>query len=171
VKIGQKSIFLPSEPHILIRLDVMLLYINFMGFWKRSCLTSKLKGASFRFYQKNVWSRWKQIENPYFNPRKCHILAQLDVTVVVGQDPPTGIDRQHESREARSLYLSALQLTHVLRLRFVGRATWPIPSQKGIWCASVSFLYKQTHVNISPSRSRLFGWLLHRLWRADGNPS
>jgi hypothetical protein len=42
---------------------------------------------------------------------------------VVGQDPPTGIDRQHESREAWSLYPLALQLTHVLRLRFVGRAT------------------------------------------------
>jgi hypothetical protein len=42
---------------------------------------------------------------------------------VVGQNPPMGVDRQHESREARSLYLSALQLAHALRLRFVGRAT------------------------------------------------
>jgi hypothetical protein len=43
-------------------------------------------------------------------------------TLVVGQNPPTGVDRQHESREARSLYPSALQLAHNLMLRFVGRA-------------------------------------------------
>jgi hypothetical protein len=43
--------------------------------------------------------------------------------VVVGQNPPTGVDRQHESWEARSLYLSVLQLTRALRLRFVGCAT------------------------------------------------
>jgi hypothetical protein len=42
---------------------------------------------------------------------------------VVGQNPLTGVDRQHESREARSLYLSALQLARALRLRFIGRAT------------------------------------------------
>jgi hypothetical protein len=42
---------------------------------------------------------------------------------VVGQNPPTGVERQHESREARSLYLSALQLTRVLRLMFIGHAT------------------------------------------------
>jgi hypothetical protein len=42
---------------------------------------------------------------------------------VVSQNPPTGVDRQHESREARSLYLSALQPGHALRLRFVGCAT------------------------------------------------
>jgi hypothetical protein len=28
--------------------------------------------------------------------------------LVVGLNPPTGIDKKHESREARSLYLSAL---------------------------------------------------------------
>jgi hypothetical protein len=39
---------------------------------------------------------------------------------VVGQNPPTGVDTQHESQEARSLYLSALQLARALRLRFVG---------------------------------------------------
>jgi hypothetical protein len=43
--------------------------------------------------------------------------------VVVGQNPPTGVDRQHESWEARSLYPLALQLTRALRLKFVGRAT------------------------------------------------
>jgi hypothetical protein len=42
--------------------------------------------------------------------------------VVVGQNPPTGVDRQHKSREARSLYLSALQLARAMRLRFIGRA-------------------------------------------------
>jgi hypothetical protein len=35
----------------------------------------------------------------------------MDGPYVVGQDPPTGIDRKHESRETRSLYLLALQLT------------------------------------------------------------
>jgi hypothetical protein len=50
------------------------------------------------------------------------VLIDLGLSVV-GQNPPTGVDRQHESREARSLYLSALQLTCALRLRFVGRAT------------------------------------------------
>jgi hypothetical protein len=42
---------------------------------------------------------------------------------VVDLNPLTGIDRQHESREARRLYPSALQLTRALRLEFVGRAT------------------------------------------------
>jgi hypothetical protein len=42
---------------------------------------------------------------------------------VVVQDPPTGVDRQHEGQEARSLYPSALQLARALRLRFIGRAT------------------------------------------------
>jgi hypothetical protein len=71
--------------------------------------------------------------------------------------------RQHESREAGSLYPSALQLARALRLEFVGRATWPVPDQEGVWCASASFLYKQTHINVSPSHSRPSGWLLHRL--------
>jgi hypothetical protein len=39
------------------------------------------------------------------------------------QDPPTGVDRHHESREARSLYPLALQLTRDLMLRFIGCAT------------------------------------------------
>jgi hypothetical protein len=34
-----------------------------------------------------------------------------------------GVDRQHEGREARSLYPLALQLTRALRFEFVGRAT------------------------------------------------
>jgi hypothetical protein len=50
-------------------------------------------------------------------------LPQSNHAVVVGQNPQMGVDRQHESREARSLYLSALQLARALRLRFVGRAT------------------------------------------------
>jgi hypothetical protein len=93
------------------------------------------------------------------------------VICVVGQNTPTGVDKQHESREAQSLYPSALQLARALRLRFVGHATWAIHGQEGVWCASVSFLYKQTHVNINLSRSRLSGWLLHRLWGVDGNPA
>jgi hypothetical protein len=36
-------------------------------------------------------------------------------TIVVSLNPPTGIDRQHESQEARSLYPSALQLARVTR--------------------------------------------------------
>jgi hypothetical protein len=48
---------------------------------------------------------------------------EMEVGSAVGQDPLTGVDRQHESRETRSLYPSALQLTRALRLRFVGRAT------------------------------------------------
>jgi hypothetical protein len=43
--------------------------------------------------------------------------------VVVGLNPMTGVDRKHESREARSLYPSALQLACALRLEFIGRAT------------------------------------------------
>jgi hypothetical protein len=54
--------------------------------------------------------------------RVAGVLIDLGMSVV-GQNPLTGVDRQHESREARSLYLSALQLTRALRLRFVGRAT------------------------------------------------
>jgi hypothetical protein len=41
----------------------------------------------------------------------------------VSLNPPTGVDRQHESWEAQSLYPSALQLARTLRLEFVGRAT------------------------------------------------
>jgi hypothetical protein len=43
-------------------------------------------------------------------------------TVVVDQNPPTGVDMQHESQETRSLYPSALQLARDLMLRFVGYA-------------------------------------------------
>jgi hypothetical protein len=74
---------------------------------------------------------------------------------VVGLNPPMGVDSQHESREARSLYPSALQLARALKLEFVGRATKPIPDQEGVCCASASFLCKQTHINVSSSRSRL----------------
>jgi hypothetical protein len=49
---------------------------------------------------------------------KCQFEAKTDRNyiflgreAVVSQDPLTGVDRQHESREAWSLYLSALQLT------------------------------------------------------------
>jgi hypothetical protein len=76
---------------------------------------------------------------------------------VVSLNPPTGVDRQHESREAQSLYPSALQIIRALRLEFVGHATRPILDQEGVRCASASFLYKQTHINISPSHSRLSG--------------
>jgi hypothetical protein len=37
---------------------------------------------------------------------------------VVELNPPTGVDRQHESWEARRLYPSALQLARALRLEF-----------------------------------------------------
>jgi hypothetical protein len=90
-----------------------------------------------------------------------HICTHLNH--VVSQNLLAGVDRQHESREAQSLYPSGL--------RFVGCATWPIPGQEGVWYALVSFLYKQTYVNINPSRSCLSGWLLYRLWGADGNPA
>jgi hypothetical protein len=61
-----------------------------------------------------------------YHPRKANVVANAlsrrsDVSVVE-QDPPTGVDRQHKSQEAQSLYPSALQLTRSLRLRFVGRA-------------------------------------------------
>jgi hypothetical protein len=44
---------------------------------------------------------------------------------VVSQNPPDLylVDRQHKSREARSLYPSALQLAHALRLKFIRCAT------------------------------------------------
>jgi hypothetical protein len=43
--------------------------------------------------------------------------------LVVGLNPPTGVDRKHESREARSLYPSAQQLARALRLELIGCAT------------------------------------------------
>jgi hypothetical protein len=42
-----------------------------------------------------------------------------DGEVVVGLNPLMGVDRKHESREAWSLYPSALQLTRALRLEFI----------------------------------------------------
>jgi hypothetical protein len=48
---------------------------------------------------------------------------ESDGPIVVGQDPPTGVDRQHKSQEAWSLYPSARQFARALRLRFVGHAT------------------------------------------------
>jgi hypothetical protein len=39
---------------------------------------------------------------------KCTQPCYFPPATVVGQDPLTGIDRQHESQEARSLYLLAL---------------------------------------------------------------
>jgi hypothetical protein len=107
--------------------------------------------------------------HPFETSRDLSMRWSLYQTVV-DQNPPTGVDRQYESREARSLYPSAMQLARYLMLRFVGHATWPIPGQEGVWCASASFLYTETRVNISPSRNRLFRWLLHRLWGANGNP-
>jgi hypothetical protein len=53
---------------------------------------------------------------------EVHRSLRLGV-VLSAKNPPTGIDRQHESQEARSLYPSALQLTRDLMLRFIGRAT------------------------------------------------
>jgi hypothetical protein len=63
---------------------------------------------------------WDFIEVDFgFDPKTSFNPCDL----VVGLNPPMGVDRQHESREARSLYPSALQLTRALRLEFVGRAT------------------------------------------------
>jgi hypothetical protein len=49
--------------------------------------------------------------------------AYSKVLTIVGPNPPTGVDKQHESREAQSLYPSAMQLTCTVRLKFIGRAT------------------------------------------------
>jgi hypothetical protein len=54
-------------------------------------------------------------------PGHSNFFIMLDI--VVSQDPPTSVDRQHESWEARSLYPSALQLARDLMLGFVGHAT------------------------------------------------
>jgi hypothetical protein len=52
------------------------------------------------------------------------MLLRWDVPgCVVGQDSPMSVDRQHESREAQSLYPSALQIACDLLLRFVECAT------------------------------------------------
>jgi hypothetical protein len=59
-------------------------------------------------------------KRPQHTPPRRHTLG---TTPVVGLNPPTGVDRQHESRKARSLYPLALQLIRALRLEFVGRAT------------------------------------------------
>jgi hypothetical protein len=45
------------------------------------------------------------------------------IVTVVSLNPPMGVDRQYESREAQSLYPSALQLARALRFEFVGYAT------------------------------------------------
>jgi hypothetical protein len=51
------------------------------------------------------------------------LIRQPKSILVVSLNPPTGVDRQHKSWEAQSLYPSALQLTCTLRLEFVGHAT------------------------------------------------
>jgi hypothetical protein len=61
----------------------------------------------------------KHIDNNFLKSRSY----ARDYQIIVGLNPPTGVDRQHESREAQSIYPSALQLARALRLEFVGRAT------------------------------------------------
>jgi hypothetical protein len=52
VKTGRKSIFHPREAHILSRLDILVLYINFYGFWKILSFDPKPKEVSLRILRK-----------------------------------------------------------------------------------------------------------------------
>jgi hypothetical protein len=52
MKTGQKSVFEPHEGHIMSKLDVLVLYINFYRFQKILSFGSKHKGVSFCFYRK-----------------------------------------------------------------------------------------------------------------------
>jgi hypothetical protein len=58
-------------------------------------------------------------QGPNLDYQRLGMLYEL----VDGLNPPTGVDRQHESQESQSLYSSALQLAPALRLEFIGRAT------------------------------------------------
>jgi hypothetical protein len=58
-------------------------------------------------------------QGPDLDYQRLGMLYEL----VVGLNPPTGVDRQHESRESQSLYSSASQLAPALRLEFIGCAT------------------------------------------------
>jgi hypothetical protein len=53
---GQKSIFHPREPHILSRLDVLVLYINFRGSKKYRVSAQNQMRLPFDF-TKNIYSR------------------------------------------------------------------------------------------------------------------
>jgi hypothetical protein len=126
-----------------------------------------LKSNEFAIYKK-IWKWWslpiplsghgpKPSKHPYngtaatarglaTSPRRQNrsVVRQcrpMLAASVVDQNPPTGVDRQQESREARSLYPLTPQLAQDLMLRFIGRATWPIPGQEGVWRASASFMY------------------------------
>jgi hypothetical protein len=53
-----------------------------LRFWKISSFNSKPKGASLRFYKKNVYSRQKTSRKSVFRPHETHILAWLDTMVL-----------------------------------------------------------------------------------------
>jgi hypothetical protein len=48
----RNSVFLGCEAHILVRLYLMVMYIIFYGFFKKSNFGSKCKGVILQFYGK-----------------------------------------------------------------------------------------------------------------------
>jgi hypothetical protein len=66
-KTDQKFIFQPREAHILHRLDISVLYINFQWFLKILSFGSKPKGITFDFTKKCLFTMktgWKSIFQP-----------------------------------------------------------------------------------------------------------
>jgi hypothetical protein len=83
---------------------------------------------------------------------------------VVGQNPPTSSNRQHEEPRGSRDYWSALvprstaqDPAHDLASRLLGVPSDLVPDREGVEVISVSFLHTQIHSNISPSRDRLIG--------------
>jgi hypothetical protein len=84
------------------------------GCFEQVHLATRRQGTPFfKLLKKEDKFQWTQEAQEAFEELKT----------VVSQNPPMGVDRQHESQEARSLYPSSLQLARALRLKFVGHAT------------------------------------------------
>jgi hypothetical protein len=75
-KTDRNPVFLSRDPHIVNRLSITVLYLNFYGFWKISHFSSKSIGISLRFYRKlQVWGKnWPKLQISWSWTPYCKIV-------------------------------------------------------------------------------------------------